>query len=120
MARKVIGGLIQAAAPISDPSVPIEEVKEAAIARHLATSGTPSSTRHIQAGNGRAANRSTAPNHASSAGADAEPVGLSDAQPPGEPVPAARGWGDLVGAARLVRSAAISGLFRFGDLTKSR
>jgi len=35
-------------------------------------------------------------------------------------VPAARGWCDLVGAARMVRSAAISGLFRFGDLTKSR
>jgi beta-ureidopropionase len=35
MPRRVIGGLIQAAAPISDAKTPIDEVKEAAIAAHL-------------------------------------------------------------------------------------
>jgi len=35
MARMVVGGLIQAAAPVMDPGAPIEDVKEAAIAVHL-------------------------------------------------------------------------------------
>jgi beta-ureidopropionase len=35
MARTVIGGLIQAAAPLTDPAAPVSEVKEAAIAVHL-------------------------------------------------------------------------------------
>ena len=35
MPRLVTVGLIQASAPVSDPGVPIAEVKEAAIARHL-------------------------------------------------------------------------------------
>src|SRR5512134_4003850 len=35
MPRKVIGGLIQCATPTSDPSLPIERVKEDAIARHI-------------------------------------------------------------------------------------
>ncbi|MFN2386457.1 MAG: nitrilase-related carbon-nitrogen hydrolase [Thermoanaerobaculia bacterium] len=35
MPRKVIGGLIQAAAPLTDPAAPIEKVKEAAFAAHV-------------------------------------------------------------------------------------
>ena len=35
MPRKVTGGLIQCATPVSDPSTPIEQVKEDAISRHL-------------------------------------------------------------------------------------
>ena len=35
MPRRVTVGLIQSAAPVSDPAVPIEQVKEAAIAAHL-------------------------------------------------------------------------------------
>ena len=35
MPRKVIGGLIQCHAPITDPSAPIEKVKEAAIETHI-------------------------------------------------------------------------------------
>ena len=35
MPRKVIGGLIQAAAPITDPSAPIDKVRKAAIDAHL-------------------------------------------------------------------------------------
>ena len=35
MSRRVIGGLIQAAAPLTDPSIPIEKVRQAAIDIHL-------------------------------------------------------------------------------------
>src|SRR5215470_11293603 len=35
MARTVIGGLIQAATPFTDPTAPVSEIKEAAIAVHL-------------------------------------------------------------------------------------
>ena len=35
MPRNVIGGLIQAAAPITDPSAPIEKVRQAAIDAHV-------------------------------------------------------------------------------------
>src|SRR4029079_18025243 len=35
MPRKVIGGLIQAAAPLSDPAAPIAKVREAAIDVHV-------------------------------------------------------------------------------------
>src|SRR5688572_13179605 len=35
MPRKVLGGLIQAAAPITDPSAPIEKVRQAAIDAHI-------------------------------------------------------------------------------------
>ncbi|HMA18315.1 MAG TPA: nitrilase-related carbon-nitrogen hydrolase, partial [Thermoanaerobaculia bacterium] len=35
MPRKVIGGLIQCATPTSDPSLPVERIKEDAIARHI-------------------------------------------------------------------------------------
>src|SRR5258708_12927573 len=35
MPRHVIGGLIQAAAPITDPSAPIEKVRQAAIDAHV-------------------------------------------------------------------------------------
>ena len=35
MPRKVIGGLIQAAAPITDPSAPFDKVRKAAIDAHL-------------------------------------------------------------------------------------
>ena len=35
MSRKVLGGLIQAATPVTDAKTPIAEVKEDAIARHL-------------------------------------------------------------------------------------
>src|SRR5437764_292980 len=35
MRRHVIGGLIQAAAPITDPSAPIEKVRQAAIDAHV-------------------------------------------------------------------------------------
>src|SRR6188472_1364218 len=35
MSRRVIGGLIQAAAPLTDPSAPIEKVRQAAIDVHL-------------------------------------------------------------------------------------
>ena len=35
MPRKVLGGLIQCATPLSDPSVPIDQVREDAIARHI-------------------------------------------------------------------------------------
>src|SRR5215475_6639189 len=35
MPRNVIGGLIQAAAPITDPSAPIEKVRAAAIDAHV-------------------------------------------------------------------------------------
>ena len=34
MPRKVIGGLIQAATPFTDPQAPVEQVREAAIAIH--------------------------------------------------------------------------------------
>src|SRR5580765_6604228 len=35
MSRRVIGGLIQAAAPLTDPSVPVERIRQAAIDVHL-------------------------------------------------------------------------------------
>jgi len=35
MPRKVIGGLIQCATPVSDPSLPIEHASEDAISRHI-------------------------------------------------------------------------------------
>jgi len=35
MPRKVIGGLIQAAAPLSDPAAPIAKVRQAAITREI-------------------------------------------------------------------------------------
>ena len=35
MPRKVLGGLIQCATPMSDPSLPIDKVREDAIARHV-------------------------------------------------------------------------------------
>ena len=35
MPRKLIGGLIQAAAPITDPSVPIAKIRRAAIDAHI-------------------------------------------------------------------------------------
>src|SRR5499427_5089973 len=35
MSRTVIGGLIQAAAPLSDPSLPIARVRQAAIDAHV-------------------------------------------------------------------------------------
>ena len=35
MARQVLGGLIQAAAPITDPSAPIDKVRKAAIDVHI-------------------------------------------------------------------------------------
>ena len=35
MPRKLIGGLIQAAAPITDPSVPIAKIRKAAIDAHI-------------------------------------------------------------------------------------
>src|ERR687892_1518798 len=35
MPRTVLAGLIQAAAPITDPAAPIDEVKDAAIAAHI-------------------------------------------------------------------------------------
>ncbi len=35
MPRKVIGGLIQAAAPLTDPSAPLDKVRQAAIDAHI-------------------------------------------------------------------------------------
>ena len=35
MPRKLVGGLIQAAAPITDPSAPIDKVRKAAIDAHI-------------------------------------------------------------------------------------
>src|SRR5678815_5241144 len=35
MPRKVIGGLIQCATPVADPALPVEQVKEDAISRHI-------------------------------------------------------------------------------------
>jgi beta-ureidopropionase len=35
MPRQVVGGLIQARAPLTDPSTPIEQIREAAIDRHI-------------------------------------------------------------------------------------
>src|SRR5437879_7200851 len=35
MPRKVLGGLIQAASPLTDPSLPIERVRQAAIDAHV-------------------------------------------------------------------------------------
>ena len=35
MPRRVLGGLIQAAAPVTDPSAPIEKVRKAAIDAHI-------------------------------------------------------------------------------------
>ena len=35
MPRKVLGGLIQAAAPITDPSAPIEKIRQAALDAHI-------------------------------------------------------------------------------------
>src|SRR5262249_7172861 len=35
MPRKVLGGLIQAASPLTDPSVPIEKIREASLDVHL-------------------------------------------------------------------------------------
>jgi N-carbamoylputrescine amidase len=35
MPRKLIGGLIQAAAPITDPSAPIDKIRRAAIDAHI-------------------------------------------------------------------------------------
>src|ERR1044072_3442197 len=35
MPRKVLGGLIQAASPITDPAVPIEKIRQASIDVHI-------------------------------------------------------------------------------------
>jgi beta-ureidopropionase len=35
MPRKVLGGLIQCHAPLTDPSVPIDKVRDAAIDAHI-------------------------------------------------------------------------------------
>ncbi|HEX7253878.1 MAG TPA: acyltransferase, partial [Thermoanaerobaculia bacterium] len=35
MPRKILGGLIQCHAPLTDPAAPIEKVREAAIAVHI-------------------------------------------------------------------------------------
>ena len=35
MPRKLVGGLIQAAAPLADPSVPIDKIRKAAIDAHI-------------------------------------------------------------------------------------
>ena len=35
MPRKLVGGLIRAAAPIADPSVPIDKIRKAAIDAHI-------------------------------------------------------------------------------------
>jgi predicted amidohydrolase len=35
MPRKLVGGLIQAAAPLTDPSMPIDRIRKAAIDAHI-------------------------------------------------------------------------------------